>query len=116
MQGHYHDPFWSGEKGAGGYAKRIACWRAGDVAFEARWFDFVLGSSVLSVTAVKLFDASLREIARLLKPGGTLLLLEQVAPKRGLALPHYYHALLKQGFENVRAYPIRRLHRSSPRW
>lgn len=70
-------------------------------------FDFVLCSSVLCVTIAELIDDIIAELARVTKPGGTLLLLEQVAEARGLAASRYYDALRGGGFKLVRAYPIR---------
>ncbi len=92
---------------AGHYARRIACWEGEQTPFEDASFDFVLCCSVLCVTASQLFDRSLSEIARLSKPGATLLLLEQIAPAKGLTLRRYYQALSQAGFEPVRAYAVR---------
>lgn len=88
-------------------ADRIACCQTGVVPFEAGFFDFVLCCSVLCVTAARLFDRSLHEMARVAASGGTLVLLEQIAPARGLTLRRYYNALFDVGFEPLRAYPIR---------
>lgn len=90
-----------------GTGAHIACWRDNRLQFEDRSFDFVLCSSVLCVTTQALFDHSLIEIARVARPGATLLLLEQVAPRRGLTLRRYYDALYKAGFEIERVWPIR---------
>jgi SAM-dependent methyltransferase len=92
---------------AGGFAKRIECWRGNDAAFEPEFFDFVLCSSVLCVTTASLFERSLREIARITRAEGTLLLLEQIAGEKGLSLQRYRQALSEAGFHVLRAYPIR---------
>jgi SAM-dependent methyltransferase len=68
-------------KYAGAYAKDIESCSPDRLSFEAAFF-----------------DASLIEMARLLRPSGTLLLLEQVAPKRGLTLFRYFQALRGAGF------------------
>jgi ubiquinone/menaquinone biosynthesis C-methylase UbiE len=91
----------------GAYVNRIECWQNGKVPFETAAFDFALCSSVLCVTASDLIDASLDEIARMTQVHAPLLLLEQVAPARGLSLQRYFTALRDAGFEPQRAYAIR---------
>jgi ubiquinone/menaquinone biosynthesis C-methylase UbiE len=91
----------------GAYVNRIECWQNGKVPFETAAFDFALCSSVLCVTASDLIDASLAEIARMTRVHAPLLLLEQVAPARGLSLQRYFVALREAGFEPQRAYAIR---------
>jgi SAM-dependent methyltransferase len=92
---------------AGAFARHIETWQSDRLPFQAEFFDFVLCSSVLCVTSVRLFDRSLAEIARILRPGATVLLLEQIAPARGLTLRKYFDALCRAGFETRRAYAIR---------
>lgn len=92
---------------AGRCASQIVQWDTGNVPLGDGLFDFVLCSSVLSVTTRDLFDVSLLEIARLSKAGGTLLILDQVSIERGLTLNSYGTALANAGFEIVRMYPIR---------
>lgn len=92
---------------ASAFAARIECWRADEMPFPAQFFDFVLSSSVLCVTPARLFEPSLCEIARVARPKATLLLLEQIAPARGLTLRRYFFALQEAGFEALSAYPIR---------
>jgi SAM-dependent methyltransferase len=95
------------EQYAGGFARRIDCWRGDNASFESQFFDFVLCSSVLCVTSQVLFERSVLEIARITRLGGTLLLLEQVSRARELTLRRYYAALSGTGFNVIRAYPIR---------
>jgi ubiquinone/menaquinone biosynthesis C-methylase UbiE len=75
--------------------------------FDNAQFDFVLCSSVLCVTLQDLVEDILKELARVTKAGGRLLLLEQVAQARGLGASRYYEALAAAEFKLVRAYPIR---------
>ena len=70
-------------------------------------FDFVLCSSVLCVTLPDLVEDIIKELARVTRSGGILVLLEQVAEERGLAASRYYDALRAAGFKLLRAYPIR---------
>ncbi len=94
-------------RNAGRVAECVMCTQDERTPFPAGFFDLVLCSSVLCVTTRELFARSLQEIARVAKPGATLLLLEQVAASRGLGLKRYLAALHESGFEAVRAYPIR---------
>lgn len=92
---------------AGEFARHIETWQTERLPFQGKFFDVVLCSSVLCVTSVRLFDLSVAEIARVSRPGATLILLEQVAPARGLSLRKYFITLRKAGFETLRAYAIR---------
>jgi SAM-dependent methyltransferase len=91
---------------SGSHAEIVRC-DAANVPFENAQFDFVLCSSVLCVTMPHLLEDILKELARVTTAGGTVLLLEQVAEKRGLALSRYFGALQAAGLKPLRAYPIR---------
>ena len=80
------------------------------VPFENAQFDFVLCSSVLCVTLPDMVEDIIKELARVTKAGGRILLLEQVAEARGLSARRYYNALREAGFSLVRGYPIRSGH------
>jgi ubiquinone/menaquinone biosynthesis C-methylase UbiE len=86
---------------------RIEVCRPTKVPAPAAAFDFVLCSSVLCVTVSELLEAIVNELARVTRPGGTLMLLEQVSEARRLQVSRYYDALRKARFQLVRAYPIR---------
>lgn len=88
-------------------AAEILCCQPDRLPFDSSVFDFVLCSSVLCVTVRELLPFILRELARVTKPRGTLLLLEQVTAKRGLPLSKYCELLSSAGFEVAHAYPIR---------
>lgn len=75
--------------------------------FADAQFDFVLCSSVLCVTPTRIVEAVVRELARVTRPGGTLLFLEQVAEERALPAARYYQALRGAGCIVRRSYPIR---------
>lgn len=77
------------------------------VPFDDAQFDFVLCSSVLCVTLPDIVEGIIKELARVTKTGGRLLLLEQVAEARGLPASRYYNALRSAGFKLLHAYPIR---------
>ncbi len=92
---------------AGSYAEEIVCCDPDKLPFETGTFDFTLCSSVLCVTMKPLLQRIVRELARVTKPGGKLLLLEQVRYDRDLSISRYYELLLRAGFDVERAYPIR---------
>lgn len=92
---------------ADGCNVEIAQCQAANVPFDDAQFDFVLCSSVLCVTLDDMVEDIVKELARVTKSGGRLLLLEQVAEARGLAASRYYDALKAAGFQLVRAYPMR---------
>lgn len=75
--------------------------------FSSGTFDFAFTCAVLCVTLRDTVQEIVQELARVTKPGGTLLLLEQVAPDRGLPMSFYCDALSRVGFKMLRAYPIR---------
>lgn len=89
------------------YVTDIECWDEERTPFPASFFDFILCSSVLSVTEPEFFDRSLREMARMAQPKATLVLLDKVAPASGLALQRYFTGLSSAGFEPLRAYALR---------
>jgi hypothetical protein len=62
---------------------------------------------VLHVSMRGMVPEIVQELARVTKPGGTLLLLEQVAAGRELTVSFYSDALSNAGFTLLRAYPIR---------
>lgn len=78
-----------------------------NVPMPSASFDFVLCSSVLCVTVSEQLEAIVKELARVTRAGGTLLLLEQVSEMRSLHASRYYDALRKARFQLVRSYPIR---------
>jgi SAM-dependent methyltransferase len=90
-----------------GCAAQIVRCDAAKVPFEGSRFDFVLCSSVLCVTMADLMEEIVRELGRVTKSGGVLLLLEQVVSSRGLPVSRYLGALEAARFKVVRAYPIR---------
>jgi ubiquinone/menaquinone biosynthesis C-methylase UbiE len=92
---------------AGRHAAEILCCDPANVPFNESAFDFVLCSSVLCVTIAPLIEQIVKELGRVVKTGGTLLLLEQVSEQRGLAVSRYYNALKHAGFRVLRGYPIR---------
>jgi len=92
---------------AGQFAKDFVHWTGNATPFAAHFFDFILCSSVLGVTAAELFSSSILEISRICKPAATVLLLEQVAESRNLSLNRYRSQLRKARLTLVRAYPIR---------
>ena len=92
---------------AGSFAREFVVWNGRRTAFQAAYFDFVLCSSVLGVTAEELVAPSVSEMARVCKAGGTLLLLEQVAERRAYSLDRYRVFLRSAGFAIARAYAIR---------
>jgi ubiquinone/menaquinone biosynthesis C-methylase UbiE len=92
---------------AGGCDVEIAPCEAANVPFDNAQFDFVLCSSVLCVTLPDMVEDIVKELARVTKAGGRLLLLEQVSDERGLPVVRYYNALRRAGFELIRGYPIR---------
>lgn len=89
------------------FADWIECSENDEIPFADGIFDFVLCSSVLCVTAPRLIDPSLREMARVARSGATLVLLEQIALTRGLTLRRYFNALARAGFDPLRIYPVR---------
>lgn len=89
------------------YVTDVECWDEERTPFDASFFDFILCSSVLSVTYDEFFDGSLQEMARMAQPNATLLLLEKVAPDCGLTLQRYFTGISNAGFETIRAYAIR---------
>lgn len=90
-----------------GFGAQIVRCDSENVPFESARFDFVLCSSVLCVTQSHLIERIVRELARVMKRGGTLLLLEQAAEARGLSVSRYCEALSAAGLQIMRAYPIR---------
>jgi ubiquinone/menaquinone biosynthesis C-methylase UbiE len=92
---------------AGHYGAEIVPCDVASTPFDAGAFDLTLCSSVLHVAVRRLVPEIVRELARVTTPGGTLLLLEQVADDRGLTVAFYDDALSRAGFKVLRAYPIR---------
>jgi ubiquinone/menaquinone biosynthesis C-methylase UbiE len=92
---------------AGRHGAEIVLCDATSTPFSAATFDLTLCSSVLHVAVRSMVPEMVRELARVTKPGGTLLLLEQVASDRGLTMSFYDAALSRAGFKILRAYPIR---------
>lgn len=92
---------------AGAFVKQLLVWNSDRVPFDDGFFDFILSFSVLSVTPSPLFDVSLKEMARVLGAGGTLLLFEKVSTARSLTLERYHDVLGAYGFEIVRERPVR---------
>jgi SAM-dependent methyltransferase len=90
------------------FITQIACWQTQEVPFQAAFFDFILCSSVLCVTTPQLFERSLSEMARMARPGATVIMLEQIRRTQRLTLRTYYDSLRRAGFEPTRAFPIRR--------
>jgi SAM-dependent methyltransferase len=75
--------------------------------FPARMFDLVLSNSVLSVTEDELFSRCVRELARVCKPGGRLILYEKICDSQGLTPRFYMHELRRNGFRILTHYPAR---------
>jgi ubiquinone/menaquinone biosynthesis C-methylase UbiE len=92
---------------AGKYADEIVCCDPAQLPFESSTFDFTLCSSVLCVTMKELIAQIIKELGRVTRAGGTLLLLEQVCDQRDLPITRYHEALSRAGFEVARSYPIR---------
>ena len=92
---------------AGRYATQIVACDTASTPFGAESFDLTLCSSVLHVTLRSTVPEIVRELARVTRLGGTLLLLEQVDVERGLTVSFYEDALSRSGFTVQRAYPIR---------
>lgn len=91
----------------GAYKAAIQHWAGRELQFETAFFDFILCSSVLCVTTPALFQHSLSEMARVCRPGGVILLLEQVKAERGLTVQTYEDALANAGFTTYALRPIR---------
>jgi SAM-dependent methyltransferase len=92
---------------AGQFAARIEVWSSETTPFDADTFDFVLCSGVLCVTPPYLFDRSVKEMSRVLRAGGRLLLLEHIDESRALTEARYRGALYAAGFDVVRVYVFR---------
>lgn len=92
---------------AGAFVRQLVEWKSEKVPFGDGFFDFVLCSSVLCVTSSQLFDLSVVEMARVLKPGGIALLFEKISVPRSLTIERYHDALTRAGFEIMRGYPVR---------
>lgn len=92
---------------AGGFGAKIVCSEPAKLPFDTATFDFTLCSSVLCVTMKALLPEIVCELARVTRPGGTLLLLERVCDDDDLPMSLYYYALARAGFTVERSYPIR---------
>src|SRR5579872_3433078 len=84
---------YSGRNAAG-----ILEWNGSKIPFVDGFFDFILCSSVLSVSPPRLVQSSLDEIARVCRDGGTMVILDKVFQDRPWTAERYRSVLAASGF------------------
>ncbi len=86
--------------------ERLICWREGSLPFADGFFDLMLCVYVL-LTGEAL-DTLTSEMARVCRPGGVAVVLEQADSARGLTLQRYRATFARAGFHMKDARAIRR--------
>jgi SAM-dependent methyltransferase len=85
---------------------RLILWRDGPLPFADGFFDLFLSAYVLLRTAV--LDAAMPELARVTKPSGCGIVIEQLDNARGLTPQRYREAFERNGFSITHERIIRR--------
>jgi SAM-dependent methyltransferase len=86
---------------------RAHLWRDGRLPFDDATFDVILCVYVLSCIPDTNAHAALQELRRVAKPDCRFILLEQIAPARGLNRDHYRASLGDAGFRLCSERPVR---------
>jgi SAM-dependent methyltransferase len=86
---------------------RLHLWQGGPLPFESAAFDLILSVYVLSCVPESNAVSALQELRRVVSPNGRFVLLEQIAPSRGIPADFFRTKLGEAGFELTDERPVR---------